>query len=116
MSVSASFRTFALEQLGRVLPGALRSRAMFGGVGIYAGERFFALMDDDTLYLKAGTETRERFVEAGMPPFAPYGDDSHVMQYYAVPADLLESPDDLREWVELALSVASVPRRRSLKR
>lgn len=111
MSVSASFRNFALEQLGRVLPGTLRSRAMFGGVGIYADERFFALMDDDTLYLKAGPETRDRFVEADMPPFAPYGDDSHVMQYYAVPADMLESPEALQEWVYLALSVAR-PRRR----
>lgn len=112
MTVSASFRTFVLEQLGRVVTGGLRARAMFGGVGIYADERFFALMDDDTLYLKAGPATRARFVEAGMPAFAPFGDDTHVMQYYAVPADLLESPDDLREWVDLALSVATTSRKR----
>jgi DNA transformation protein len=111
MTVSATFRTFALEQLSRVTPESLRSRAMFGGVGVYAGERFFALMDDDTLYLKAGAETRARFVDAGMPAFAPYGDDQ-VMQYYAVPADLLESPEDLREWVDLALSVATTSRKR----
>lgn len=111
MSVSATFRTFALEQLGRVVSGTLRSRAMFGGVGIYADERFFALMDDDTLYLKGSPATSERYIAAGMLPFAPYGDDSHVMQYYAVPADLLESPEALREWVHLALSVAR-PRQR----
>jgi len=49
MSVSPSFRIFVLEQLGRVLPD-LRVRSMFGGVGLYSGERFFALIDDDTLY------------------------------------------------------------------
>ncbi len=47
MSVSPSFRTFVLEQLGRVVAG-VRGRAMFGGVGIYAGDLFFALIDDDT--------------------------------------------------------------------
>jgi hypothetical protein len=42
MSVSPTFRTFVLEQLGRVLPD-LRARSMFGGVGLCSGERFFAM-------------------------------------------------------------------------
>ena len=41
--VSPSFRTFVLEQLGRCVP-SIRGRNMFGGVGIYAGELFFALI------------------------------------------------------------------------
>jgi len=48
MSVSDSFRTFALEQLQRTVPD-VRARSMFGGVGVYAGELFFGLMDDDVL-------------------------------------------------------------------
>src|SRR5438552_14534467 len=51
VSVSWSFRTFVIDQLSRVIP-RVRARSMFGGVGIYAGDRFFALIADDTLYLK----------------------------------------------------------------
>lgn len=34
---------------------------MFGGVGLYAGELFFALIDDDILYLKADDATPAAF-------------------------------------------------------
>ena len=47
MTVSPSFRNFILEQLGRSVQGIL-GRNMFGGVGIYGGELFFALIADDT--------------------------------------------------------------------
>jgi len=72
MAVSASFRTFALEQLGRDIRG-VRGRSMFGGVGVYAGERFFALIDDDTLYFKVDDTTRPDFEARGMGPFRPGG-------------------------------------------
>ena len=39
---------------------------MFGGVGIYAGELFFALIADDTLYLKADDQTRSEFERRGL--------------------------------------------------
>ena len=61
MTVSAGFRSYVLEQLGRVLSN-VRSRSMFGGVGIYSGDLFFALIDDDTLYFKVDDSTRPGFV------------------------------------------------------
>ena len=110
MSVSPSFREFALEQLGRVVPGgpaSLRARSMFGGVGLYAGERFFALLDDDVLYLKVDDATRADFEAAGMRPFMPGGDPAQTMQYYDVPADVLEDADALRPWTDRALEAAA---------
>ena len=88
MSVSPSFRSFVLEQLGRVTPG-IRARGMFGGVGIYAAELFFALLDDDTLYFKVDDVTRPQFESRGMTPFRPYGEEGEVMGYYEVPAHVL---------------------------
>ena len=79
---------------------------MFGGVGIYAAELFFALLDDDTLYFKVDDGTRPQFEDRGMAPFRPYGEDGEVMGYYEVPADVLEDPEELRAWVEAALGVA----------
>ena len=105
MSVSPSFRSFVLEQLGRTT-GGIRARSMFGGIGIYAAELFFALLDDNTLYFKVDDATRPQFEDRGMTPFRPYGEGGEVMQYYEVPADVLEDPEALGAWVAAALAVA----------
>lgn len=105
MSVSPSFRGFILEQLGRATSG-IRARSMFGGVGVYANDLFFALLDDDTLYFKVDDMTRPQFAHRGMGPFRPYGEGGEVMQYYEVPAEVLEDPDELRVWVDAAVAVA----------
>jgi DNA transformation protein len=81
VAVSSGFKAFILEQL-EATTRDIRARGMFGGVGIYAGETFFALIDNDTLYFKVDDETRARFTERGMEPFRPYGPDGEVMQYY----------------------------------
>ena len=81
MPVSASFRAFVLDQLRRAVRG-IRARSMFGGVGIYAGDLFFALIADDTLYFKVDDSNRPDFVAQGMRPFMPYGEEGEVMQYY----------------------------------
>ena len=117
MAVTPSFRTFVLDQLGRVLPN-VRSKSMFGGVGIYSEATFFALIADDVLYLKVDDLTRADFVARGLGPFRPFGETGETMQYYAVPAELLEDPEALEPWVEKALAAAhrkrrgKVPRRR----
>ena len=105
MAVTPSYRDFVLDQLGRVANG-IRSRGMFGGVGIYAGELFFALIDNDSLYLKVDDRNRGDFEKAGMGPFMPFGEGGEVMQYYEIPADVLEEPDKLGSWVEKAIAVA----------
>ncbi len=48
-----------------------------------------------------------------MGPFRPYGEDGEVMQYYEVPADLLDDPEALRPWAEKAVAVAG---RKKVKR
>ena len=115
MSVSEGFRAFALEQLARTTPG-LRARSMFGGVGLYAGDLFFALMDDDVLYFKVDEGNRGRFEARGMGPFRPGGEGGEVMQYYEVPAEVLEDAEALAPWVLEAVEVARRARKRRPKR
>lgn len=79
---------------------------MFGGVGIYSGDIFFALIADDTLYFKVDDANRADFEARGMGPFRPYGETGEVMQYYQVPEDLLEDADALRPWAEGAIAAA----------
>lgn len=111
MSVTPEFRAFVTDQLGRVLPD-LRARPMFGGVGLYAGDLFFALIDDDILYLKVDDTNRPDFEARGLGPFRPFGPDGETMQYYELPADLLEDPEALRPWVDKAIAVARRKRKR----
>ena len=105
MSVSDSYRTFILDQLGRASE-RIRLRSMFGGVGVYSGDLFFAVDDDDVLYLKVDDTNRPDFEARGMRPFQPFGEGGEVMQYYTLPEELLDDPDALRPWVEKAVLVA----------
>jgi DNA transformation protein and related proteins len=105
MAVKSSFQILVLDQLSRAIPG-IRSRAMFGGVGIYAGELFFALIADDTLYFKVDASTRPDFEARGMEPFRPFGEDGGTMKYYQLPEDVLEDPEELRSWAEKAVAIA----------
>lgn len=105
MPVSPSFRAFAVDQLRRVRAD-IRARSMFGGVGIYAGELFFALIADDILYFKVDDTNRDDYLARGLGPFRPGGPEGEVMQYYEVPGDLLEDQETLGEWLEKAVAVA----------
>lgn len=109
MPVSPEYRDWVLEQLRQI--GGVTARSMFGGVGLYLDGLFFALIDDDVLYLKVDDSNRPDFTTAGCGPFRPYGDD-RAMQYYEVPADVLEDPGTLSAWAGRSLDVARRARSR----
>jgi DNA transformation protein len=107
MAVTDSFVTFVLEQLDP--PGPIASKRMFGGVGLYAGDLFFALFAGDLLYLKADEATRNEREKAGARPFQPFPDrakDKGRMQYYSVPAAILEDAEALLAWAKEAVAIA----------
>lgn len=104
MAVSADFRDFVLEQLGRIVD--VERKRMFGGVGLYADETFFALIDEDVVYFKVGDLNRADFEAAGCRAFRPYGDERVSMNYYELPVDVLEDVDKLRAWTGKSLAVA----------
>jgi DNA transformation protein and related proteins len=105
MSVTNSFNTFVLEQLGRSV-ASVHSRRMFGGVGIYSGDLFFAIIHDDAVYFKTDASTQIDFEEQGMGPFRPMGDGAASMSYHQLPEDILENPETLCMWADKAIAVA----------
>ena len=103
MPVSDEYREFIVGQLNM---GFIRTKNMFGGVGIYCDEIFFALIADDTLYFKVDDSNRGDFESVGMDPFKPFEDKAYTMGYYEVPIDVLEDPELLTQWVNKSLEVA----------
>jgi DNA transformation protein len=117
VAFSADFLAWVLEQLEYVQ--RVTSRRMFGGVGIYSSDRFFALIDEETVYFKVDDSNRAAFESRGMRPFRPFKDrPEYSMGYYEVPADVIEDRDELAAWARDAIAVAgrSVARRPRARR
>ena len=109
MAVSEEFLVYVLEQFREL--GEVTSRKMFGGAGVYFGGKFFALVDDDELYLKVDDDNRPQFEKADSHPFEPWA--GHIMNgYWAVPVEVLEDPAALAEWSKHSIEIAGSPVRK----
>jgi DNA transformation protein and related proteins len=107
MPVTDSFRDFVVEQL-ELSARDIRVKRMFGAVGIYSGDLFFAVIDDDRLYFKVDSQTRPQYEAEGMQPARIDTEAGQVvLSYYEVPLGALEAPDELRVWVKDAIAVAA---------
>ena len=106
MPVQASFTSYCSELLAPM--GPVRSRLMFGGVGLYVDDVFVAIIVDDTLYLKADAQTRPQFQAAGCKPFeyAMANDKQASLNYWTVPPEAMDSPAIMRPWARLAVEAA----------
>jgi DNA transformation protein len=104
MSVSESFLTFVLEQLESVRE--VSHRRMFGGIGLYSGEWFFGVIDNDTLFFKVDAATRPQYQNHKMSAFAPMPGQAAMEGYYQVPPSVLEDADALGEWARQAVEVS----------
>ncbi|WP_340645636.1 TfoX/Sxy family protein [Phenylobacterium sp.] len=104
MAVSPEFVDYILEQLQPL--GGITHRRMFGGVGLSRHALFFALIAEDTLYLKVDDANRAAFEAAGCEPFKPFGGDK-AMSYWSAPLDALEDPDLLAAWAGKGLEAAA---------
>ena len=106
MTVSDDYIIYIQELLQPL--GELRVKRMFGGAGIYCDEHFFAIIADDQLYLKADDQNRARYTDRDLTPFrfiSKSGKQS-TMNYYPVPADVLESAEQLLDWSQSAIDAA----------
>ncbi len=105
MAVGAEFQAFVLDLLAPLRPGA---RRLFGGVGIMRDGVMFALLANDTMYLRVDERTRARFQEADCGPFryTRAGRDVAIESYYAVPETLFDQPEALLAWARDAIGAA----------
>lgn len=108
MPVSADFKDYILEllaPLGRL--GSIRAKRMFSGAGLFLDDRMFAILIDDTLYLKADDGNRAAYLARGMSPFVYERQGKDVaLGYYAVPPESLEDQSDLLTLARLGIEAA----------
>ena len=106
MKVSPEYLNFIMEKLSPI--GDVRSRAMFGGYGIFYEDSMFAIIAEDNLYFKVNESNRARYQKAQSKPFP------HGISYWEVPADVIEEDSKLLEWANLSIDIArSIPKKRS---
>jgi len=101
------FIKYLLDMLSDL--GDVRSRAMFGGYGIYHDGIMIGLIADSVFYLKVDDGNRAAFEAAGSKPFT-YRRKSRTkdvaMSYWEVPVDVLENQEALCQWAREAQSAA----------
>jgi DNA transformation protein len=109
-----SFKEFVLDQLSAV--PELRAKAMFGAHGLYAGERFFGILEEGTVYFKVDDTTRADYEARGMGPFTYEAKGRRMaISYYEVPPDVLETAPELVEWAQKAIRVAEIKAKKTIK-
>jgi DNA transformation protein len=87
--------------------GAVRSRRMFGGHGLYVDDLFIALIFEECLYLECDASTRATCEAAGCVPFTYDGAGKTVeTRYFSAPEEAMESPPAMVPWARLALAAA----------
>jgi DNA transformation protein len=88
--------------------GPVEAKSMFGGWGFYHQGLFFALVAEDTLYLKTDAENRADFDALKLEPFifVPKGGARIATTYCRAPEDALESPDVMAEWARRGYAAA----------
>jgi DNA transformation protein and related proteins len=113
----SSFKDFILDQLS-ALPG-VRARAMFGGHGLYQEEFFFGILMQQRLYFRTDEQSRVAYIKQGMQPFVyEKARQTTTMNYYEVPADVIENRDELVAWANVSIEIsrrAKLPRRRATR-
>ena len=105
LRVTPEFREFVLDQLAGVRE--LRAQRMFGGIGLYSGERFFGIVAADELFFKVDDGNRGAYEAAGSEPFRPVAARPVSMSYWRVPIEVLEDPAELRVWAQEAIAAAA---------
>lgn len=87
--------------------GAVTTRRMFGGHGVFHEGLIFALVADDVLYLKADDASADAFHRLGLGPFLyDKAGKTMAMSYYLAPEGILDDPEEARAWAVLAFEAA----------
>lgn len=88
--------------------GVLEIKRMFGGAGVYAHGLIFALLDDETVWLKTDQINAPLLEAAGSRQFTypTKGGETMSMAYWSLPESALDDPDEAVSWARQSIDAA----------
>ena len=98
MKASPEYLNFVMDKLSPI--GDVKSRAMFGGYGIFYEGFMFALIAEDTLYFKVNESNRDMYEKARSKPFP------HGISYWEVPPEIIEENSKFHEWAIISTGIS----------
>lgn len=106
MGVSHEFSAHLHDLFGGL--GPIRTQRMFGGAGVWLGEAMFAIVVDDTLYMKADPDLARAYAEAGSEPFSYATRDGArtLTGFMRLPDSALDDADEALAWAHRSLEPA----------
>jgi DNA transformation protein len=106
MVASASFAELLREQLAPL--GQITLRRMFGKTRVFCEGVMFAMVTEDTLYVRVDDQNRATLKEAEAFPPLNYekGGQTIDLSFWRVPDRLIDEPDELVTWARAALAAA----------
>lgn len=109
------YRPIRYEQMMRAAEAYdVRARRLFGGMGIYTGEKMFAFLIGDDIGLKLGPEDiEEAMLLSGAGPLKPDPDMEPMREYVKMPREVLDNYDEFLVWVERSITYAQSKMRRA---
>jgi len=102
------YRPLRYEQMMRAAEAYdVRARRMFGGMGVYTGEKMFAFLIGEDIGLKLAPEHAEEAMNLpGAGPMKPDKDAEPMREYVKMPRDILDNRDTFVFWLERSTAYA----------
>ena len=106
MVASESFAEFLREQLAPL--GRITMRRMFGKTGVFCDGAMFAMVTENTLYVRVDDRNRATFKEAESSPPLNYEKQGRTIDlaFWRVPERLMDDSEELVIWARAALAAA----------
>lgn len=103
--MSDDFVDYVMELFGPF--GTVAVRRMFGGHGVYLDGLMFAILSEDTLYLKSDEMNRVEFEQAGCEIFSYARKGKRAtLNFFRAPEDAMESPELMLPWARTAYAAS----------
>jgi DNA transformation protein len=102
------YRPLRYEQMMRAAEAYdVRARRMFGGMGVYTGEKMFAFLVGEDIGLKLSPEHLTEAMELpGAGPMKPDKDAEPMREYVRMPREVLDNLDVFLVWVDRSANYA----------
>lgn len=85
----------------------VRARKIFGGMGVYTGEKMFAILMDDVVSFKLSPEDRQAVLSMeGACLFRPAPDKDPMPEYVVMPQKVLDDEQEFLNWLKRSAEYA----------